>query len=311
MESCGARRATMWSALDRRWFADFVHDLGRLEIGDRRAIGLVPSAVGLGRSAGAKHFDQKRLGSFLKIAFQYRTHGIFDRVFDAFELDALIVDHRVRSTRVAVAGLADAAGIDDQLVADFEHVGMVGVPDTDDTGVDVAQPPRPELDIGDCIFIEWIARRRMNEKEPRVVEGRAFAHRQRAQIAAVVRGNALLCQHARHCRQILVTVLAVDAHVLGNAVIVIAADRIGGALPDPFDARARFQSIIDQIAEHNTNIERLLDGLQGGPIGVDISQQQDAHRNLWRALPINDSDGSLLKQYLHQRYTLFSKMQSG
>ena len=90
---------------------------------------------------------------------------LLDRVLDPLQLDVVVLDDRVGRARVAVARLADAAGVDDQLVADLQHVGLVRVADADDVGLDVLQPPGPELGVGRRVLVERVARRGVDEQE--------------------------------------------------------------------------------------------------------------------------------------------------
>jgi hypothetical protein len=67
-------------------------------------------------------------------------------------------------------------------------------------------------------------------------------------------------------------------HILGHAVIVIAADGMMRMPPHPIKARDRFESIIDQIAKKQAEVVRLVDRLQGRPIGMNIGKQKNAHK---------------------------------
>jgi len=60
-------------------------------------------------------------------------------------------------------------------------------------------------------------------------------------------------------------------------MVMIAADGMRRLLADPFDARRRLEAVIDQITQHQADVERLGDSIQGRPIGVDIGQQKNAH----------------------------------
>src|ERR1019366_10772622 len=91
----------------------------------RGSFGLEKAAIGFGEAAGAEDLGEQGLGGFGQVAFQNRGDGVFDGIFDAFQLNSAVLDDRVGSPRVAVARLADAAGIDDQLVADFEDIRMM------------------------------------------------------------------------------------------------------------------------------------------------------------------------------------------
>ena len=68
---------------------------------------------------------------------------LLDRVGDALQLDLVVVDDRVRRARVAVAGLADAPGVEHDHVVDHQVELHVRVADADDVGVDVLEPLAP------------------------------------------------------------------------------------------------------------------------------------------------------------------------
>jgi hypothetical protein len=66
--------------------------------------------------------------------------------------------------------------------------------------------------------------------------------------------------------------------LLRDAVIVVAADGMMGSLADPVDARDRLEAVIHQVAEAEADIVRLLERLQGRPVGVDVCNEKNAHR---------------------------------
>ena len=185
-------------------------------------------------------------------------HRVLDRVLDALQLDAVVLDDGVGGARVAVARLADAAGVDDQLVADLQHVGVVRVADADDVGLDVLQPPRPELDVGRGVLVERVARRGVDQQEARVVQ------RDRAASPAAGRGSGGRRRETRSRVSGRVTPVRylkplppLTRDVLGDAVVVIAADGVRGVLAHPVDARRRLQAVIDQVAQEQADVVRL------------------------------------------------------
>ena len=65
-------------------------------------------------------------------------------------------------------------------------------------------------------------------------------------------------------------------------MIVIAPDRGRRMLAHPVDARNRFHPVLDEIADEQTGIERLVDdGAQRGPVGVNVGQHQNLHATLF------------------------------
>ena len=71
----------------------------------------------------------------------------------------------VGSSGVAVARLADAAGVDDQLVADLQNVGQVGMADADDVGIDVLQAAAQKSASARAYSSSGSRRGGMNQKE--------------------------------------------------------------------------------------------------------------------------------------------------
>ena len=65
--------------------------------------------------------------------------GILDGIFHPFDIDFVVFDDGVGSPRVAVARQADAAGVDDELVAHFQNIGLMRMADAYHVGVHVPQ----------------------------------------------------------------------------------------------------------------------------------------------------------------------------
>src|SRR5262249_9485848 len=238
----------------------FVWDLA-FEIWDLPLFGFVLAAVGLGESPGAEDLGEQSLGRFGQVAFKHRADGLFDGIFDAFDFRAVVLNDGVGSARVAVAGLPDATGIDHQLVADFQDEGSMRVSDADDAGLDVLQPPPPELQVGDRVLIQGIARGGVHEQVLHAVERHHARDGRRREVTAGLAGQLFLGHGPRHGRQVAEADLAGGADVLGDAVIVIAADRVGGVFAHPLNAGRRLQSVVHQVAEHDTDVVRLLNRL--------------------------------------------------
>ena len=70
---------------------------------------------------------------------------------------------------------------------------------------------------------------------------------------------------------------ALDFDVLGDAMIVVAANGVMGVLLDPVDAGAGLGAVIDEIAKEEAEIVWFLDGLEGRTIAVNVRDQQDPH----------------------------------
>jgi hypothetical protein len=72
-------------------------------------------------------------------------------------------------------------------------------------------------------------------------------------------------------------------------VVVVAAHGVAGVLAHPLDDRGGLQGVIDEVAQADAHVVRLgRDGLQGGPVGVDVGDEQDAHRPLTKPPDVLD-----------------------
>src|SRR6516164_1501353 len=115
--------------------------------------------AGLHAAGGPENLGEHFLGLVGQRALLNRPHGLIDRVSDALELDAIVIDYSVSGAGVAVARLADASGIDDQPLPHLEHVRLMSMADANDIGIDVLQPASPEVQIRVSILVERVAGR--------------------------------------------------------------------------------------------------------------------------------------------------------
>jgi hypothetical protein len=60
-------------------------------------------------------------------------------------------------------------------------------------------------------------------------------------------------------------------------VIVVPANAVRGVLANPVDAGPGFRPVIDQIADAYTNVERLTDRFERGPVAVNVRKHQNTH----------------------------------
>ena len=70
---------------------------------------------------------------------------------------------------------------------------------------------------------------------------------------------------------------ALHFHILGDAVIVVAANGVVGVFLHPLDTGTGLGAVIDEVAQEEADIVRLLDGLEGRPIPMDVGDEQYAH----------------------------------
>src|SRR4051794_7005263 len=86
-------------------------------------------AVRFGKAAGAEHLGEQRLGRFGQGAFLNRPDRRLDVVLDALQFDAIVFNDSIRGTRVPVAWLPHAAGVNHERLTDFQDIGMVSMAD--------------------------------------------------------------------------------------------------------------------------------------------------------------------------------------
>jgi hypothetical protein len=61
-------------------------------------------------------------------------------------------------------------------------------------------------------------------------------------------------------------------------MIVVSSDAVAAMLADPIYARLRLQGIFHQIAQTQTQVVRLLNGLECRPVSMNVRQQKDSHK---------------------------------
>ena len=110
---------------------------------------------------------------------------IFNGIFHSFNIDFVVFDNRVRSTRVAVARQADAAGVDNEFVAYLQNIRLMRVADAHHVGVYVSQSARPKLRVGRGVFVKRIPRRGVDQEKPGVFQRRHASGRQARQVTQV------------------------------------------------------------------------------------------------------------------------------
>ena len=102
-------------------------------------------------------------------------------------------------------------------------------------------------------------------------------HGQAGQVFEVPGGERIPLQGPGGSRQLSETGTPSGDDPLCDGMIVIAANGGGGVGLDPFDAGNWVRPVIDQIAQKQAGVEGLANGRQGGPVGVDVGQNQDFH----------------------------------
>lgn len=150
--------------------------------------------------------------------------------------------------------------------------------DTDEIGIDVGNPVSPKIGIRTEIFIHWIARCRVHDKEGSVSGTKVGGDGEPTQKSHPSGIELPPVQRARGGGQTFEAGIADDRHALCDGMIVVPANTDVGVLPDPVNARNRFSAVINQIAEDQTIVKRLVDRRKGRPIGMNIRQHENSHR---------------------------------
>ena len=152
-------------------------------------------------------------------------------------------------------GRPDAAGIEHDHAADLKVELDVGVAHADDVGFHVVDPLGPGGRVFEQVFVEGIARGGVHQQEALAVQGEAARDRQLKQVAALFRTERVPHRRPRRLGQIAEPGLAGDGYALGDAVVVIAADRVGRVVHRPANAGKRVGPVIDQIAQAEADVD--------------------------------------------------------
>jgi hypothetical protein len=75
-------------------------------------------------------------------------------------------------------------------------------------------------------------------------------------------------------------------------VIVVAANGTGGMSANPINAGNRIDSVFDKVSQKQAGIERLANGVEGKPIGMNVGKDEDFHglvRFHWQFGPVSRS----------------------
>jgi hypothetical protein len=117
----------------------------------------------------------------------------------------------------------------------------------------------------------------MDQQEPRVVDRDQARQRHPGEETEFVFVKRRPDQRPRDAAEVFEAVLADNGHVLGHAMVMVAAHHKVGLAPDPVNTGLRLQGVIDKVAEAQANVARFGNGLQGGPVAVDVGHEEDTH----------------------------------
>jgi hypothetical protein len=148
--------------------------------------------------------------------------------------------------------------------------------DTQEIGRQMGGSQLPGLGIVAEILVEGIAGCGMDQGEAHSVKfdcGLNGETREKSQLPGI-QPIPLEMTGARH--QLAETPTKTRGDPLGDIVVVIPADGHLRMAADPIDTGGGIHSVVDEVAREQADIERLLNGPQGRPIGVNVSQEQDS-----------------------------------
>ena len=211
--------------------------------------------------ARAKGLAEHGFGLVGQCAFLDDADRFFNRIGNALDFHPMILDDDIGSARITIPRLADAAGVNNEFIPDFQNIGLVRMPHADHIGVYLLEPPGPENRIGVRVLVQRVSRGGVHEQETRPVYGHRLRDRQVGQEAKVFGPEPLAREHARHAGQVFEARAAGRYHVLGHRVIVVATHRVMGVLPYPVDTGRGLQSVVYQVAQAKTDIMRLVERL--------------------------------------------------
>ena len=201
-----------------------------------------------------------------------------DRVGDAPEFDLVVLNDREAGAGIAIAGKTDAPRVEDRDAVDVQFELHVRMANADDVGVDVLEPLGPGTRVLEQVFVEGIAWRGVDQQEPLAAQREPLRHGQLQEISPLLVAQSLPHRRSGGLGQITVARLAGHRDALGHSVVVVTPDGVSGVGHRPANARHRVRPVIDQVAQAEADVERLGDRLEGGPVRMNIRDDQNPHR---------------------------------
>ena len=119
----------------------------------------------------------------------------------------------------------------------------------------------------------------MHQQERMITNGYMLCHRHPSQPREVFVSEHIKVQRAHGGCDSSERSPRCQGNSLGDGVIVIAPNPPGRMLLNPFDTGHGIRCIVDNVAEKDALIEGFINGRQGGPVCVNVSQQQNLHQN--------------------------------
>lgn len=154
-----------------------------------------------------------------------------------------------------------------------------------DVGLQAIDPTGPGLRVLHQVFVERVSWGAVNEQEVLAVDFQPMHQRQSQQVPAFVGAQAAPVFVPGQASEVAITVLTTDLDPLGDSVVVVPSDRVVRVFHGPSNAREGIRAIIDQIAQAKAEVVWLVNRREGGPVGVDVRDDEDPQPYL----PVLDS----------------------
>ena len=118
----------------------------------------------------------------------------------------------------------------------------------DDVGIDLLKPSGPGLRVFEQVFVQGVAGRGVHQQKPRAPKRQALGDRKLEQVPPLVGTQSFPDRRTRDPGQVAIADAALDQNALRDAVIVVAANGVGGVVHGPSHARERVRTVVDQVA---------------------------------------------------------------
>ena len=202
-------------------------------------------------------------------------HRLINIVLDSMKCHVAIFDDCVSGPRVAVPRLANAAGINNLRAVNVQMHGHVSMTDTNEVDIHMIQTLFPLIRRLTHIFVHGIPGTRMDQQELMISNHNVLSDRHPRQPGELfVRQHLKMVVPHRSGDQSKRSGRA-DQNSLRNRMVMVPTHTVRGVTLDPFHTRYRVGGIIDQIPQKQADIKFLIDGRQGWPVGVNVSNQEN------------------------------------
>lgn len=186
------------------------------------------------------------------------SDGAFDVIGDTMQGGPAVFPNRVAQAWIAIARQADTSRVDDRRAIDLQYVGLMCVPHANHIDPQSFDALFPEVGISGGVFLHRIPGRGMHEEEASLAQCEVARQRQLGEETTIVGRDSLLRHQSGDAREIPKSGLTVGRDAMRDHVIVITPNTGEGMASNPSDHRTRVAAVIDQIAQTETKVERLV-----------------------------------------------------